>query len=148
MTLPPDEGGEGMLGWASADCLVGPTCDQAPLASEPFHVNRLPDGTLWAEFYRVPAGYLIRFPRLADFMVPSDGSTILIYPVPGISASTVEHLYLNQVWPLAQSRAGKTVAHASAVEIGDGAIAFLAETRARQVNACGSLFCPRKPVSY
>jgi hypothetical protein len=41
---------------------------------------------------------------------------------------TPEHLYLNQVLPLALSKLGKLVFHASAVEVGDVAVAFVAES--------------------
>lgn len=40
----------------------------------------------------------------------------------------MNHLYLNQVLPLALSMHGKLVFHGSAVEIGDAAVAFLAES--------------------
>jgi hypothetical protein len=86
----------------------------------------LPDGALWAQFYRADTGYLLRFPGLADFA--STGLEVTAWPAPGISGQTVEHLYLNQVLPLALSMQGKLVFHASAVEIGDGAIAFMGES--------------------
>jgi hypothetical protein len=47
-------------------------------------------------------------------------------PAPHISQATTEHLYLNQILPLALSKLGKLVFHASAVELAGGAIAFLA----------------------
>ena len=46
-------------------------------------------------------------------------------PVPGVSLQTVEHLYLNQVRPLALSRQFELVLHGSAVESENTAIAFL-----------------------
>jgi hypothetical protein len=49
-------------------------------------------------------------------------------PVFGVSDATVEHLYLNQVLPLALSRIGKLVFHASAVEVRGGAVSFSAES--------------------
>lgn len=101
---------------------------QTAIKTAPFHVSNLPDGTPWTEFYRTPAGVLLRFPKLADFEVTADGSHISSWPAPGIPTATVEHLYLNQVLPLALSKAGKFVFHASAVELGTGAVAFLAET--------------------
>ena len=42
-----------------------------------------------------------------------------------VPKQTVEHLYLNQVLPLALSRQFKFVLHASAVEIGNFAVAFM-----------------------
>lgn len=101
---------------------------QAPVAVEPFHTWIFPDGTLWTAFYRTHGGYLLRFPDLADFQVSADGFNITGVPVPEVSEATVQHLYLNQVLPLALSKQGKLVFHASAVEVGDCAIAFVADS--------------------
>jgi hypothetical protein len=100
---------------------------QARTRAIPFHVSHFPDGSLWAEFHRTTGGYLLRFPELADFEVSADGSRISSWPAPGVTNPTVEHLYLNQVLPLALSKTGKFVFHASAVELGSSAVAFLAE---------------------
>lgn len=94
---------------------------------EPFHVSRFADGTCAIEFHRTAEGYLLRFPGLADFAVSANGERISSWPAPGIGAATVEHLYLNQVLPLALGRGGEFVFHASAVEIDGGAVAFLGE---------------------
>lgn len=68
---------------------------------------------------------MLRFPELADFVVSADGTAVTAHPVAGVSAQTIEHLYLNQVLPLALSRQWKLVLHASAVEVEDSAVAFL-----------------------
>jgi hypothetical protein len=94
----------------------------------PFHQWSFPDGTLWTQFYRQGGGYLLRFPDLADFEVSADGATVLGFPAPGVTSPTVEHLYLNQVLPLALSRQGKLVLHGSAVDIGGQGVAFLGES--------------------
>jgi len=76
----------------------------------------------------VASGFLIRFPSLADFQVEDDGHVIRCWPTLGISEHTVQHLYLNQVLPLALSKQGKLVFHASAVEIDGAAVAFMGES--------------------
>ncbi len=101
---------------------------QAPLACAPFHTWVFPDGTLWTEFYRVDGGYLLRFPQLADFQVAADAGMVTGFPVPGVSTGTAQHLYLNQVLPLALSQRGQQVYHASAVEVGEGAIVLAGES--------------------
>jgi hypothetical protein len=101
---------------------------QTPVDRAPFHTWTFPDGTHWTEFYRVGSGYLLRFPELADFEVSPDGLDVTCLPAPEVSEATSQHLYLNQVLPLALSKRGKLVFHASAVEVGDGAIAFVAES--------------------
>jgi hypothetical protein len=101
---------------------------QAPLSAPPFHIWVFPDGTLWTEFHRADGGYLLRFPQLADFRVAADARAVTCVPVPEVSEGTTQHLYLNQVLPLVLSKLGKLVFHASAVEIGAGAVAFVGES--------------------
>ena len=99
---------------------------QGALPGEPFHRLEHTDGTQWTAFFRLESGYLLRFPDLADFAVSSDGKRVDCAPVPEVSPTTIEHLYLNQVLPLALSKQGRHVYHASAVDFGGSAVAFLA----------------------
>jgi hypothetical protein len=101
---------------------------QVALGFSPFYVSAFPDGTPWVEFFRNPSGYLLRFPGLADFQVTADVRSVSCHPVPGVSDETSRHLYLNQVLPMVLSKLGKLVFHASAVEVGDVAVAFVAES--------------------
>lgn len=98
---------------------------QPPLRTGSFHEWVFPDGTLWTRFHRVKKGYLLRFPDLADFELSADGHHVCCWPAPDVSDTTAQHLYLNQVLPLALGRQGKLVFHASAVEIGSGAVALM-----------------------
>src|SRR5262245_30451313 len=109
-----------------AELEVLPPRRQGPCVSEPFETWDLPDGTNWVSFFRTGSGFLIRFPDLADVEVSTDGRSVTSVPVPGVSEVTTEHLYMNQVLPLAISKRGKLVFHGSAVDVGDCAIAFLA----------------------
>ena len=101
---------------------------QTPRDEAPFYRWTFPDGTVWTEFCRIPSGYLLRFPDLADYTVSGDGKRVSCRPVPGVSDETIRHLYLNQVLPLALSRLGKLVLHASAVNVGGRAAVFMAES--------------------
>lgn len=101
---------------------------QMPFFQAPFHQWAFPDGTVWTLFYRLDSSYLLRFPDLADFEVSSDGRMAFAWPVPGVSSGTVNHLHLNQVLPLALSRQGRLVLHASAVEIDGKGVAFTGES--------------------
>ena len=105
-----------------------PLGSRCPSVAHSFHTWAFPDGTPWTEFYRENGGYLLRFPDLADFRVSADGLEVTGFPVPGVSESTSQHLYLNQVLPLVLSKLGKLVFHASAVEVPGGAVAFAAES--------------------
>jgi hypothetical protein len=49
-------------------------------------------------------------------------------PASDVPTATTDHLYFNQVLPLALSQQGKLVFHASAVEIGNSAIAFVGDS--------------------
>jgi hypothetical protein len=101
---------------------------QQELADMPFHHYEFDDGTIWTEFYRSGDGYLLRFPGLADFEVTADGKNVVAHPAEDTDAITVEHLYVNQLMPLALSRQGQPTFHASAVTVPGGAVAFLGRT--------------------
>lgn len=98
---------------------------QSAVTGSPFHRWTFPDGTLWTEFFRQGSDYLLRFPDLADFKIDGAGKTILGWRAPGASQAALEHLYLNQALPLALSRQGRFVLHASAVDLGEHCVAFL-----------------------
>lgn len=102
--------------------------NQQPVESEPFHCYTFDDGTVWTEFYHSKRGYLLRFPDLADFEVSVDGRNVTAYPAEGTDDVTVEHLYINQLVPLALSRQGLPAFHASVITVPGGAVAFLGKT--------------------
>src|SRR5262245_18874450 len=97
---------------------------QDNMAAEPFRRTLLPDGAVWTEYYRVEGGFYLRFPALADFQISTLGHEVHCWPTPAVSPATVQHLFLNHILPLAVSRRGKLVLHASAIEIGAGAVVF------------------------
>ena len=79
---------------------------QSPISEPPFHQYLNDDGSVWTDFYRVGENYLLRFPDLADFDVSADGTKVNAHPMTDCDANTVEHLYINQIVPLALSRQG------------------------------------------
>jgi len=101
---------------------------QADLETTPFHCYTFDDDTVWTEFHRSGDGYLLRFPNLADFEVSADGTEVVAYPADETDEATVEHLYINQLVPLALSRQGQPTFHASVVTVPGGVIAFLGKT--------------------
>jgi hypothetical protein len=86
---------------------------------------RLPDGRTAFTVARCGGGELIRFARLAEFLVSGDGREIRCAVSPNGSARMLAHLFLAQVIPLALSRQGRLVLHASAVATPGGAVAFM-----------------------
>jgi pimeloyl-ACP methyl ester carboxylesterase len=96
-----------------------------------FHNWRVPGrrSRPWLSIGRVADGYQLRFPDLADFEVSTAGDRITCRPVARLAASTLRHLLLDQVLPLALSRSGRLVLHASAVHIPRlGSVAFVGPT--------------------
>ena len=110
------------------DKTVKPARPQEPVGQDPFKCYVLDDDTVWTEFYHTGYGYLLRFPGLADFDVSIDGSKVVAYPTKGTDEATIEHLYINQLVPLALSRQGRPAFHASVVTVPGGAVAFLGRT--------------------
>lgn len=108
--------------------LISDPRPQAQLDAPQFHEWVTSEEVPWTRFYRNKENYLLRFPELADFELSADGRMVRCWPMPDISGDTIQHLYLNQVLPLALSKLGKLVLHASAVDIDDGAVAFVGES--------------------
>ena len=74
-------------------------------------------GRPWLSIGRRVDGYLLRFPDLADFDVSAAGNRIVCRPSAWLAGSTLQHLLLDQVLPLALSQSGHLVLHASAVHV-------------------------------
>lgn len=119
---------------------------QSVIAAVPFQSWLLPNGVNWAEFYRRDDDYLIRFPRYADYLVSANGRSVNIWPTPTVATATLNHLYLNQVLPLALSRQFKLILHGSAVLIGSDAVAFLGESGAGKSTLAVSFALAGNPI--
>ena len=98
---------------------------QRPVGDPAFHEWSSPDGAVWTHFYRQEKAYVLRFPEFVDFEVSSDGYDVQAWPTPSVSPGTVQHLFLNQVLPLAMSRQGRLVLHGSAVDVNGRGVAFV-----------------------
>ncbi len=126
-----------MPGYPAGDYRTLPTGAQVPLDNLPFHTWENADGSVWCAFHRAGRDYRLRFPQLADFLVSADGRCVEAIPTDATNAETVDHLFHNQVLPLALSRRGVLIFHASAVAIDGVALAFLGESgRGKSTLAC------------
>lgn len=100
----------------------------------------------WLSIGRRAGGYVLRFPDLADFEVSAAGDHIRCRPAARLAGSTLRHLLLDQVLPLALSRSGHLVLHASAVHIPRvGSVAFVGPTgcgKSTLAAALGLRGCP------
>jgi hypothetical protein len=74
---------------------------------------------------RLERGYLLRFPKLYDFLLDLERRTITVVPFEGIEENTLEHLLLDQVLPRFLAHEGELLIHASAVTVDDRTVLFL-----------------------
>ena len=93
-----------------------------------FHHWRTPDGHTWLSFANLEGDYLLRFPDIADFIIPSSGGEIQCHLVSSAPLETIRHLLIDQVFPLFLSHHGFLVLHASSIATPEGAIVFLGIT--------------------
>ncbi len=93
----------------------------------PLHRWTLPNGRSWCVIHRLDGAYRMRFPGMADFLIRTDGG-IDGFPVEGIDAPTLDHLFANQVLPAALSLQQRPVFHASALSVRGEGVAFLGES--------------------
>ncbi len=85
----------------------------------------LPNGARWLSIARIDDERLLRFERLADFMVSADCHTIRCEAARTTRSETIRHLLLDQVLPAITSGEQRFGVHASAVAIEGAAVGFL-----------------------
>lgn len=102
--------------------------EQLARADGPYHEWREDEKAAFTQFYKDGAGYLVRFPGKADFLISANGEDVSGWPALQGADATMDHLFLNVVHPLAMSQQGRLVLHGSAVEIKGAAVAFLGES--------------------
>ena len=96
-----------------------------PPFSKILQTTTLPDGTPWLTTAKVEDGYLLRYIGMADFTLDSAGSVLTCCRVErGVSADTVRHLVLDQVFPMVLNRRGREALHATAIVTPKGVCAF------------------------
>ena len=117
-----------------------------PTPSDWDYQCRLPNGAIWLSVATRPQGYLLRFTDLADFVVSADGTRICCHPLADATDESIRHLLLDQVIPRAMTRRGQLVLHASAVELADGAVAFLGRTGAGKSTLTAALASEGHPL--
>lgn len=129
---------------------------QAPLDSQPYDRWVSPEGYCQAEFYKSGAGYLLRFPGQADFLIEELGApakyAVTGWPVPECGDQAVINLFHNAIQPIVGNHAGGLFLHGSAVMIegasGGGtqsAVAFLGLSRGGKTTLAGSFAKAGRP---
>lgn len=82
-------------------------------------------GETWLRFAEVEQGFLLDAPEQAQFAVSLTGDDIACFPSPAIAESTLHHLLLDHVLPLALGIMGDVVLHASGVALHGRSIALV-----------------------
>ena len=118
----------------------------APARPQWYHRWRLPGGVEWVRFARVGPDYLLRFSRLADFLVSGDGTMVRCRPRASAPRKTIRHLFLHQVLPLVLGQRGRVVVHASAVATPAGTVAFLGGSRRGKSTLAASFWMAGFPL--
>ena len=98
-----------------------------------------PSGEPWLKTGKDDNRYLLRFPRVADFLIEPDSDTTICYPRRGVERATLRHLLLDHVLPLVVSNRGRIILHASAVATPAGGVAFLAAAGSGKSTLAASL---------
>jgi hypothetical protein len=125
-----------------------PEQTSCPVRYDWFHHWEFPNGERWLSLAKRDDQYILRFQRLADFLVSSKGNEIACRPQPQTPLDTVRHLFLDQVVPLVLNLRGTEALHASAVLTPYGACAFIGQTgRGKSTLASSFLNCGSTPLS-
>ena len=83
------------------------------------------DGEVFLSYARNESNSIIRFPKVADFVVSADSKSISCFKRVDIPIETIKHLLLDQVLPRVLCQQGKTMLHASCVLLPRGSVAFV-----------------------
>jgi hypothetical protein len=116
-----------------------------PSPSRWFMKWHLPGGKLWLSFAKINENYLLRFNKLADFLIKKHGRKIVCLSKPGTPKETIEHLLLDQVIPLVINLRGGEALHASAVLSPQGVIGFIGPTGSGKSTIAASLLLGSYP---
>ncbi|MBZ5556388.1 MAG: hypothetical protein LAO77_03830 [Acidobacteriia bacterium] len=104
-----------------------------------FHDWTFPDGRRWLMVGRLGRRYVVRFARVASFLIDPSARVITAFPGPGVPARTIRHLLLDQIVPMLLGDADHLVVHASAVVAGGGAVAFIGPSGSGKSTLAGAL---------
>jgi hypothetical protein len=95
---------------------------------------------------KMTEGFVLRFPDLADFLIPVEGCQIGTRPGPETDTETLRHLLLDHVLPRVLAYQGRLVLHAGAVCVGRRVISFLGETGSGKSTLVASLHAAGYPL--
>lgn len=112
--------------------------EQRELADVPYDRWITPHDDVAAEFHRTPAGFLIRFPGVADCEIAADDMAIACTPTPDATAQAIETVLVNSVLPVIGNHRGELSLHGSACSTTEGAAAFVGLSRRGKTTLAGA----------
>lgn len=111
---------------------------QSQIGTPPYDVWKTTAGMVTAQFYRRDAGFLVRFPGLADFEIDDEIYAVRCALVPNIAGIVAETLLNNSIRPILANHAGGLNLHGSASAIDGAAVAFLGVSRRGKTTMAGA----------
>ena len=119
--------------------------DRGAAEAERLVDHRYPDGSKMMTVDLYEDGYLLDAPGHGAFMIALDGATVECAPAPGPAWRWHRPLFA-QALPLAAALRGVEVLHASAVVLGDGAVAFVGSSGAGKTSLAVNLVDQGAPL--
>lgn len=117
-----------------------------PKPTGPFRLRRNASGQAWLSWAKTEPGYLLRFSHLATFHLDRSGHTVAGRPRAASTDSTLRHLLLDQVLPLALTLHGQQALHATAVLTPAGVCAFAGPAGTGKSTLAASFHCAGIPA--
>ena len=102
---------------------------QDMLAAAPYDRWIATSGEVMAEFHRDPAGFRVRFPGNADFVIAAETLAVRCEPVPSAARADCDTLWHNAIVPLLDNHRGAVSLHGAACLMGDKAVGFVGASR-------------------
>ncbi|HEY9516904.1 MAG TPA: hypothetical protein VIQ74_14595, partial [Gemmatimonadaceae bacterium] len=102
--------------------------EPAPSATQPLGEDQV-DGAIRVRLFRHESGFRLSYDDTGVFDIDATGTRIDWYPIRDAALEAVQLDVLGRVIPTAMHAAGALSLHGSAVELGAGAVAFLAPKR-------------------
>lgn len=102
---------------------------QKTLRAAPYDRWVADSGEVMAEFHREPAGFRVRFPGDADFVIESTTLTVRCEPERGVGKVDCDTLWHNAIVPLLDNYRGSISLHGAACLMGGRAVGFVGASR-------------------
>jgi hypothetical protein len=96
-----------------------------PADAEPIRDHQWDTGDTWLRICKQVDTYYLEFPGLAVFAVTPTTNEVRCLPRSGVTNSTLQHLFQDQILPRLFSHQGSLLLHAAAIAIEDAAVLIM-----------------------